>query len=85
VHQFFLLQAISQHGPFAPHIAPLWGLAGAGEQIDAEFHLVYQCMPQREKKKKVDRGIGKQESRQILWQTGVFVPVGSGKSAFCIT
>ncbi len=37
------------------------------------------------KERKADRGIGKQESRQILRQTGVFVPVGSGKSAFCIT
>ena len=30
------------------------------------------------KRRKADRGIDKHESRQILWQTGVFVPVGSG-------
>ena len=35
------------------------------------------------KRREADRGIGKRESQQIFWQTGVFVPVGSGKSAFC--
>ena len=35
------------------------------------------------KRREADRGIGKRESRQIFRQTGVFVPVGSGKSAFC--
>ena len=37
----------------------------------------------KEKRREADRGIGKRESRQISRQTGVFVPVGSGKSAFC--
>jgi hypothetical protein len=33
-------------------IAPLLELADAGEQIDAEFHQVYQYMQQRGKQKK---------------------------------
>ena len=38
----------------------------------------------KEKARKANRGIGKSESKAILRQTGVFVPVGSGKSTFSI-
>ena len=36
----------------------------------------------RGKTRKADRGISKSESKAILKQTGVFVPVGSGKYTF---
>ena len=36
----------------------------------------------RGKARKADRGISKSESKGILKQTGVFVPVGSGKYTF---
>lgn len=35
------------------------------------------------KTRKADHGISKLESKAILKQTGVFVPVGSGKYTFC--
>ena len=79
----FPLQAISQHGPFALHIAPLWGLAGAGEQIDVEFNLVFRPCRKRKRKKS---GPWYRQTRVStnFTQTGEFVPVGCVSPLFVL-
>ena len=50
--QFFSCPSDIATWTISQHITPVWGLAGAGEQIDAKFHLGYQGMPERGKERK---------------------------------